>query len=174
MNETLYIPDLVGAVVAKVSTTFSSRPSNPFSVYYEPGYHSDVQQILNFKDGDPSKPGKYPLVWLVVPNKVVDDLVMNQGSTELHLFIIQLTSNTALLSEKKGTTINPYLLPIYDEFKRQMALQTRYFITQGTKPNYQIIHDARADTVNTNLFSDFVDVIEVRWNLKVKNICITD
>lgn len=172
MNETLYIPDLVGAVVQKVDQTFWSRPTNPFHVYYEFGHHEEVLRQLIYKEGNPDKPKKYPLIWLVTPFKEVKKEHGLYAETKLHIVIAYYTSNTYSMAERRDNVFKPILYPVYAELLRQ--LQKSYSFQMQSDPVHtkMDLQYAKVDSDNKNLFNDFVDVIDITdLEIIVKNIC---
>jgi hypothetical protein len=174
MNQTLYIPDLVGAAVAKVSTTFSSRPTNPFNVYYDFGHHEEVLKNLIYKEQDPTKPKKYPLIWLVTPFKEKRGGNTFNSIATLHFVIAHYTEMNYSMPERRDNVFMPILYPVYNELMRQLGKSGSFQMPFIPKHDYMDLQFAKVDTDGTNLFGDYVDVIDVRnFELIVKNICIT-
>jgi hypothetical protein len=171
MSQTLYIPDLVGTVVEKVNAVFSSRPANPFNVYYEFGHHEEVLRQLIYKEQNPSKPKKYPLVWLVTPFEEDRRTVGIYGVATLHFVIAFDTQNTYSMPERRDNVFLPYLYPVYHELINQLML-SKSFATAGQLPHIKTDIQYAKVTEGENLFNDFVDVVDVKnIRVQVKNIC---
>lgn len=176
MIETQYIPDLVASVVAKVDTYFSSRAGDPFPVYFDFGHYTEVTRNLTNKEGNPQKPDKYPLVWLVM------DMEENMGKLgvyadiNMHLILAMDTEATLTMQERRDTRFLPRLYPIYArlllELKQSKSFQASGLI-QHTKIDrpYWGGQDSYGNGTG-NLFNDNIDAIQIK-NLKisVKNIC---
>ena len=176
MIQTQYIPDLVGQVVAKVDTYFSTRTINPFAVSYDFGHYSEVNRNLTLKEGNPDKPLKYPLVWLVMDMEESVGKLGVYAEVNMNLIIAVDTTPTLTMQERRDQKFLPVLYPIYarllEEFKNSKAFQTAAVI-QHTKIDrpYWGIQDAQGNGV-ANLFNDYMDAVQIK-NLKltVKNIC---
>lgn len=171
MNETLYIPDLIGAVVAKVNTALESRPTDPHSVYFDFGHHEEVLKQLIYKEQNPGKPQKYPLIWLVTPFAEERDQLHIYGVATLHFVIAHYTSNTYSMPERRDNVFLPILYPVYHELLKQLKL-SQSFVTVGQLSQIKTdIQYAKVDE-GRNLFNDFVDVVDVKnIKIQVKNIC---
>lgn len=174
MSRTQYIPDLVASVVGKVDQTFSTRATNPFNVYYDFGHHEAVVKNLIYKDGNPDKPAKYPLVWLVTPFKEKRGGIYDLYATcDLHFVIAYYTEANYSMEERRDKVFLPILYPVYAELLRQLA-KSHSFQVAGPEPEHEKmdLQYAKVDSNGTNLFNDFVDVIDLKIsNVQVKNIC---
>ncbi len=173
MNEETYIPDLVGAVVAKVNTTFASRPSNPFNVYFDYGRHSEVMKNLTYKEQNPEKPKKFPIIWLITPFKEKRSLLDGTSVANFHFVIAHDTNMNYSESERKTNVYLPILYPVYNEFLKQFMYATRSFeIDRKQDYDYIDISYAKLEADGTNILGHFVDVIDIQnFTVRVKNIC---
>jgi hypothetical protein len=163
-----YIPDLVGAVVGRVNTILSSRPNNPLSVFYAFGHHAEVVRLLTEKDGNPNKPAKYPLVWLVTPFKEESVPGEYVSVSELRLILANDTVQTYSMEERRDNVFIPILYLILAYLLEELK-NSKDFVTKG-EPAYEKtdLQYARVDSTGTNLLNDFVDVID----LKIRNITV--
>lgn len=171
MIKTQYIPDLVGALVAKVDQTLSTRDTNPFHVYYDFGHHQEVQKNLIEKEGNPSKPAKYPLVWLVTPFKEVS-YQNKYAKCDLHFVIVNDTSQQYTMRERRDLVFLPILYPVLAELLNQVEKSPRFSFVPPMKYEKMDLQYARVDSSGTNLLNDFVDVIDLKLSdILIHNIC---
>lgn len=171
MNQPIYIPDLIGAVVAKVDAVIFSKLN--FHVYYDFGHHQEIMRQLQFKTENPDQPKKYPLVWLVTP------FVEERGGTDnlyararLRFVIAHDTEQTYSMAERRDNVFKPILYPVYFELLRQLG-KSQAFTLAGEPPHRKMdVQIARLDNPDKNLFNDFVDVIDIQnLVIPVNNIC---
>jgi hypothetical protein len=173
MNEETHIPGLVRAVVEKVSTTFSSRPTNPFTVYFDYGRHSEVMKNLQYKEQDPGKPKKFPIIWLITPFKEKRSLLDGSSKANFHFVIAHDTDMNYSEDERTTNVYLPILYPVYNELLKQFMYATRAFeIDRQQDYDYIDISYAKLEPDGTNILGHFVDVIDIQnFTVRVKNIC---
>ena len=155
-----YIPDLIGEVVAKVNTTFSTRPTNPFQVYYDFGHHEEIIRNMKFKDEAPSKPLKYPLIWLVTPFQESIHSMGLYATATLHLVIANDTNNVYSMPERRDKIFLPILYPIWAELMKQLQNSKRFQISGIPEHEKMDLQYAKV-TEGKNLFNEYVDVIDI-------------
>lgn len=173
-SQIIYIPDLIGEVVDRVSAVFEALETNPFEVFFDWGHHEEVQRQLIYKEQNPEKPKKYPLIWLVTPfDEQRGGMAGLYAKAKLHLVLAHDSERTYTMEERRDHVFKPILYPVYAELMRQLwkhrVLQSQYEPAH-TKRDIQY---ARVDKEGKNLFNDFVDVIDItELDIQVKNICL--
>lgn len=164
-----YIPDLVANVVDAVSTAVSQQ--HGFDVYYHFGHHQEVMRILTEKDGDPSRPGKYPLIWLVTPFTERNDRPDKYASADLHFVIANDTQAGYSMEERRDNVFIPILYPVMqhllNQFTKNKSFQVNPLVYEKMDLQY-----ARVDSTGKNLFNDYVDVIDLKiQKVLINKIC---
>jgi hypothetical protein len=165
----MYIPK-IREVVEKTDAEFFKQTG--MHVFFEHGYHSQVTRQLRFKNENPYLPKKYPLIWLVTPIKEKRN-GLGISHAPLHFVLAHDTDNTYSADESRDNVFLPILIPLYEEFIKQMYAAHRLFTADKARDyDYMNIQYAKVDTDNKNLLDDFVDVIDIQnFIVQVKNIC---
>lgn len=174
MSRTLYIPDLVKEIVDKVNTVFATRDTNPFNVYYDFGHHQEVQKNLTIKEESISKPGKYPLVWLVTPFNENHEIGNSKVycTCDLHFVIAFDTEPEYTMQERRDKVFLPILYPVCQELLRRIYRSSSFICQDIPKHTKMDLQYARVNDKGENLFNDFVDVIDLKiQSIQVRSIC---
>src|SRR4051812_47494333 len=104
----IYIPDLIGEVVAKVDEVLYKKYG--FNVNYDWGHDLEIIKNLSAKDKAISKPKKYPLVWFVMNFR---ETMGNPGIytkiTSGKLYIMTSTKIDYSMKERRDNTFLPIL-----------------------------------------------------------------
>lgn len=166
-----YLPDIMKDVVTKVDAVLSNRVPDPFRVYFDHGIYSQVNRSVYENQEN------FPLVWLMMnydEDRGRDFSVYAEVSC--NLVIVVPTDNSYTQKQRDDITIKPRLLPIYEEFIKQVSNSQKF----STPPINQIRHKMTvrpywgggdvngADT--DNLFKKHVDAIKISGlQLKIKH-----
>lgn len=167
-TELLYIPDLVSAAVDKV---IAALPD--LGVSYDWGNYFDIRRNLTEKDGNPTQPGKYPLVWLVTP--ITEYEVTGRGDlqtiADLRFIIANDTEPTYYMHERRDKVFLPILYPVLLELEKQM--QKSQVFRYRDIPQKKDLQLARVDESGKHLLNDAADIIDVTFpRVQIKNkIC---
>jgi hypothetical protein len=161
-----YLPYILKEVVAKVSTTFSTRLTDPFSVFFDYGFTADVSKRIYKKDID--NVDTYPLVWLV-DNWATHrgDAGGNYGEVTFQLVLAMPTDLNYTPDEKSTNIYLKRLIPVYDELVYRISKSSQYFSIQSLdrikhtveKIPYQ--GENIGGTNSKNLFGNFIDVLHI-------------
>lgn len=171
-----YLPDIFEGIVARVNTIFSTRPTDPFTVYYDKGIYTQVAKNI-YKLANAT----FPLVWLVMNfvENFGDDLEIAY-STTAHLIIAMPTDEKFTQEQRDEQKFKPRLIPIYDTLIDEIWKDENL---QFEGPKESVKHKRSLNpywgggptngTDNKNLFDNYIDAIQViGLELKIKNICI--
>lgn len=182
MIGTQVIPDIFAEVVARVNAATSTRATDPFTTYFDFGSYNEVRKKLVFKDQSVTmKDTKYPLVWLVQPfSEKLRPQLSVYASIQPRIFIIDQTDPNATTQERYGANgrFTLRLYPIFDELLKQISLTPAFYQIpiakmQFTKTDYPY-WGLDGEEADTNLFTDFVDAIELKnfaLNVNTKKLC---
>lgn len=165
-----YFPDIVRQIAQRVSNRFSSRPTDPFEVFFEHGIQSQVTQALV------ADPSRFPLIWLIMnfeEDRGRDKTVF--ADINFNILILMPTKPDYTQIERDNAVFKPMLLPIYDalieEFAEDINLAGDVLRHKRILRPYWGGGDAQ--NANTeNLFKQFVDAIGIyNLNLKLRTQC---
>lgn len=168
------IPELFRAVAAKVNTTFSTRSTDPFPVYFDYGRYLEITRRLTQKTmGVESKSERFPLIWLVIPFEERNGQTEEYTDlTNLQIIIATLTKPDSTTPDRIADNFIPRLYPIYFELLNQVK-ESGYFSDIGYGIEHRKIDQPYWDGKDgvsgggANMFDDFIDAIQL------KNISLT-
>lgn len=168
----VYIVDLIGDVVAKVSTQLLSTlqviDPNIQAVQYDYGHPLEIVETLRQKDEvEEFHKEKYPLIALFQDfeeDRTKDPDIY--AGTRLNIIIANHTSVEYKSKDRYTYNFKPILYPIYLEFLKQLG-DSGYFQIVGTKvPHTKIdrVYWGRQGLYNNsgNVFNDYLDCIEIK------------
>lgn len=151
----IWIPDLFKEVVSNVSIALG-KP-----VYFDYGRHPEVQRNLLKKDKQPSlKDKKFPLVWLVMD--FLEDYQASSRVAELpnlSIWILERTKPDYKMDERRDNTFVPTLYPIYEELLKQFSKSASFMMP--SKIPHNKTDRAYWGGDNKNMFSDYIDAVEI-------------
>lgn len=164
-----YIPDLVADVVARTSEAVLSAQG--FEVYYDFGNHFDVVKNLTEKDGNPQRPGKFPLVWLVTPFVERHARQDMYAEVDLRLIIANDTDANYYMFERRDKVFLPVLYPVLAELLKQFTKSAAFQVAPLVyeKTDLQL---ARVDSTGKLIFNDYADIIDLTlFKVLIKQHC---
>ena len=176
------IPDIFAEVVARVNAVTSAKAIDPFDVYFDFGSYSEVQKKLIIKDNSITmKDLKYPLIWLVQPfSEKMHPTLGCYASIAPNILILDQTKPDATTQERYSETgrFTLRLYPILEELLKQLSktpalYQIPLAKIQFVKTDYPY-WGSDGEAMNYNLFTDFIDAIELKdlkLNVNNKKIC---
>ncbi len=154
----IYIPDIIGAVVAAM----------PTPTYYMYGHRQEIANRLTMKDKDSVyKYQKYPLVALRLPvtEKTNDDI----HEFELNIAILAFTDKSYIADKRYEMVFKPVLYPLYREFLDALAVHPGMMLTgipEHDKVDRLFWGVSENEGNSKYLFNDPLDAIEL-INLKL-------
>jgi hypothetical protein len=172
--ETIDIPGLFKACAKEVNTTFSTRKSAAFNVYFQHGHYDAVNKVLiqkgesiNFKNT------KFPLIWMITPFQRKDDPARDyfcelSGLDFLVLMAIQKEGES--IEDQVEKYFKPYLWPIVEEFKEQIVASGFFNVLSvaGIQSDYdKDWHYQSGLSGKNNLFNDCIVAAQIK-NLRLR------
>lgn len=165
---TINIPALFGAVAAKVNTVFSTRLSDPFTVYYDFGRYLEITNRLVEKGkAIVGKNQRYPLIWLVIPfREIYGDSNGYCDLTDVQIIIAMPTEPTSTTPDRIAENYVPRLYPIYEELLKQIRI-SGFFSEIADEIQHIKIDQPYWDGKENgnsaaNMFNDFIDAIQLK------------
>lgn len=163
-----YLPDILEAMVARINTAFSTRPTDPFTVAYGKGNYSQVSNDL-FKTETKSN-----IIWFIMPyQQKRGTTTLYYGDASFSVVIASATEPHITQQQREDLIFKPRLFPMYDllmqEIEREGWLSP---YKSGTPEHTMVIRpywgggDANGQAVD-NLFKMKADAISV-VDIKVK------
>lgn len=156
---TAYLPDIMKGVVDRVNTFFSTRLTDPFSVYYDRGVVGQVKRSVYNADAN------FPLIWFVMPyRESFEDGIVSEATFQL--IIAMPTDNTYTQQQREDISFIPRLMPIYHETMTQIDKEKWFPFTGGGIVHtreilpYWGMGDVEGPD-QANLFDKFVDAISI-------------
>lgn len=169
---TQFIPDvflsLMPSIIDKVG----------FDVFFEFGHYKEIVKNQTIKSGNPDKPHRYPLLWLVM------DFEEQHGKyngiyaeSDFQIIIAMDTTVNRTMKERRDEVFLPILYPIYDALI-ETILDTPKIVTLGndlkhskTDRPYWGGQDNYGNG-ESNLFNDHIDAVQLKIpQLKIKDTC---
>jgi hypothetical protein len=127
--------DIVSKVSANMLTYLQSIDANYSGVRYDYGHPSDiVGRIAQYSNTPEFRFKKYPLIGLFLdfPEKRGEDYTtMIKTSARLDMFICCGTNKTHTPQQRTDATFIPILIPIYEEFLKQLRLNKNIVTPNG-------------------------------------------
>lgn len=170
MSEQLNIPGLFKQIVDKVNTTFSTRLTSPFNVYFYYGVHDVVKKQLQTLDESIfMKDLKFPMIWLVTP--IAENCPAGAeyacDLTDVMVLICMKSDSTSSNDARNTSIFETYIRPIYEELKKQMDNSYFFTITSSNSIPHEVrewpYHSGtEAASGKMNLFDDFIDCLQIR------------
>lgn len=113
---------------------------------------------------------KFPLVWLVEPFTVTNDLPTMYGKvSELRMFIMTDSEKNYKTEERREINYRPTLWPIKYALKEEMG-QRKEFFGYAPKQSFQETDYYYWGENQQNVLNDVVDTIELKFfNIKIQN-----
>jgi len=140
MKEPVRIGQLIGQVVQKTSDAllFDLIDEDPMitGIHYLYGHYNDIKERL-LQKGKTDKPNRYPLICLFEDFRVVNRTLGLFGTVELRLIILHFSRKDVTREQRETNVFEPILVPIYDEFMRQLKL-SGFFMQYGPFPHNRI------------------------------------
>lgn len=173
-----YLPYIIKDVVTQVNEVFSTRVSDPFSVFFDHGLQADVtKNIYKKSNSGIDVEGLYPLLWLLTNtiSIVRDSNKPYYGMATFDVVIAMPTDAKYTQEQRDENVFIPRLVPIYDEFLNQLSKFTNAF-KFDTKNIKNRLHyrpywggsEAGADT--KNLLGNYIDALLITGiELEMKN-----
>ena len=172
MSQPVNIPSLFEACAAKVNTTYSTRATDPFSVFFDYGHYDAVNKNLVNKDGSITMKDKYPLIWLVTPfeqrHAVSQDYYCELSG--LDILVLTSTDPDSSLADKVAGNFEPRLWPIVRELFKQIADSGLFQVLSEDAITYDYMKDwfyQSGLNGKNNLFNDTIDAVQIR-NLRLR------
>lgn len=160
--------EVVQKVEGQVLEKLKVVDANIETVHYEHGHYTEIHETLRqFEESPAHYNKKYPLIALIedIPAKVDNGIKEYRYS----VIICYSSRNDAKSKDRYAEVINPILNPIYEALIRNM-LDSGYFMGYDI-PHEKIIRPYMGSPGkmgnNANIFSDFLDAIELR-NVRCK------
>lgn len=188
MSKLPSISDGLEAVVAKTKTAIVANTSINFGLDENQQaivkdlffMHGNVKEITNvlksMSDGSETKDKKYPLIALFrdVKEELEEQRFGFGSSFNAHLGIFNVTNPKLRAEDRKVTSFDNILIPIFEEFIRQLSHSVAF--GQPRVNDMKIIkwdcYLYGSSLNDKNIFGDYVDAIDIeRISLKLKNIC---
>jgi hypothetical protein len=172
-----YLPYIIKSVVAKVNTTFSTRLTDPFNVFFDYGLYVDVAKNIYKKENAGIQDASiYPLIWLVEDWDIRrGEAGGNYGEATFDLILAMPTSNEYTADQRTENVFLPRLLPIYDELVYQLSRSKDFSVMSPLKINHTVKkrsywggNEGGQDA--KNLFKNFIDALYIpSMTLTLKN-----
>jgi len=169
---TQFIPDvfegLMPAIIAKVG----------FPVYFDFGHYREIVRNQTMKQANPTKPDRYPLLWLVMDIKEEHGKYAGiYADSPFEIIIAMDTTVDRTMQQRRDEVFIPILYPIYAALI-QAILDTPKIVTLGTD-----LRHTKTDRPywggqdgygngEMNLFNDYIDALQIKLpELKIKDTC---
>jgi hypothetical protein len=163
MEGGVYIPDEVGAAVAKADAVIFSKLGK--HIFYQFGHPLEIVANLQAMTTVTTQNQKYPLVALFTDILVDKNKDGFYGDARFTILIATLTKREYKAPERKEVNFKPLLQPIKTEVLKQLG-RVRQFTTPGEIKYKEIEHyfwgSAGLYGSNKNIFNDLIDAIELR------------
>lgn len=167
MKEPIRIVDLIGQVVAKTSAKVLAQlqavDATITAVHYEYGHYNDVRERL-IQKGKVNPDQKYPLIVLFEDFRLVNRVPGLTGIADLKIIILHTSKKDLTRQQRESQVFLPVLVPIYDEFLRQLRY-SGFFMQYGPFRHNRIDRPHWGDPgIYGNkgyLFDDILDGIEI-------------
>jgi hypothetical protein len=178
------VVDLIGDIVAKTSNRIKQSSTNEIlqekGVFYQFGHIKEINNILvSFDKTTEYKKQKYPAILLLqdfIEKTVTKAPYVRQANLQL-LIVAGSTSNNRT-SQRYEKVFMPVLYPIYETFMKVLRNESRLYWEYGDIPHIKIDRPnisgftIRQQGETKNLFSDFLDAIEINnLNINIKKLC---
>ncbi|PKN16511.1 MAG: hypothetical protein CVU66_00745 [Deltaproteobacteria bacterium HGW-Deltaproteobacteria-23] len=173
--------DLFRTIVERTSAKVQhDYAATGLKCFYQHGHPLEIVESLQEMTLNPkSSETKYPLIALFQDFTEKKGLNNSDGELKLNLIIANLTSPQLKAPDRYAQNFKPILIPIYDEFLKQIA-KSRYFREDNP---IKLLH-TKIDRLywgrsglfgnQKNLFNDYIDCIEIvdlQLNLKQNTFC---
>lgn len=161
-----YLPDIIKLAVARVSSVFSTREDDAFSVYYGKGLYEQVGKDRFLTDEG------FVLVWLVMPF-AEDGPIDNSYFADANCKVLIAVNTNANYTQQQREDINfhPRLIPVYKQFIYELKNEPKLLNADIITHTRRLLPYWGGGDVNgggqTNLWKNYVDAIEIN-NLKLK------
>ena len=168
-----YLPDIIQNIVSRVDAVFSSRPTDPFNVFFDKGNYAqawkDVHQFA----------GSNPLVWLAMPYSSQRGRTPNYyAETTFTLWVVMPTENTFTQQQRDDNTIKPRLLPVYDVLLQEIEREGWFAFSKSFTPEHTMVvlpywgmgmpNGTDADNFFGSKY-DAIKLIDIRCNVNLEN-----
>lgn len=160
-----YIPDIAEEITATAEAKLQEGVA--LSLFFDHGSHEDVLLMLQEKEGNPIKPKKYPLVWMVTPFKELSEKMV-YATSDWHFVVAYYTDQNYSMQERRDKVYKPILYPVCQALLnaiKDSPKLVRKFTLDYEKMDLQF---GKVDMKGGRLLNDFVDVVD----LKIKNVQI--
>lgn len=163
------------AIIADDSLDWGTLPKK---VYFMHGHEKEIVSILQSMTNAPApiKNEKYPLIILFedIREKHRQSLNGITTSFKCRIVICTLTQPTLRADQRLEQNFKPVLLPIFDEFIRQLSLSVPF--NRPTIKDMDITKWNRyywgSQPVDKNILNDYIDAVEIESiSLNLKTIC---
>lgn len=158
-----YIPEIIKGIVDKTRAKLGT------DLFFDKGHYTEVSRNLIQLEGNPNKPKKYPLVWLVMDMK--ENIAPRLGvyaDVDVHIIIANDTDATYTMDQRVNNVFLPVLYPIYQELLNQiMDCPFLFNSLPGAMPHekYDRYYWGGQDSQGNgqaNLFNDCIDAIQIK------------
>lgn len=167
MKPPVRIVDIIGEVVAsteaKLLTALQAVDSKITGINYLYGHYNDVRERLG-QYGKTEKNSRYPLIVLFEDFRIVNRVLGLTGIADVKIIILHTSSKDFTREQRESLVFKPILVPIYDEFLKQLKL-SGHFMQYGPFRHNRIDRPHWGDPVlygnNGYLLNDILDGIEL-------------
>lgn len=169
---TQFIPDVFSGLMPTIIDKVG------FDVFFEFGHYREIVRNQTMKSGNPNKPQRYPLLWLVMDFEEHHgkySAVYAEG--DFQIIIAMDTTADRTMQQRRDEVFLPILYPIYEALV-QVILDTPKIVTIGTDLKHTKTdrpywggQDGYGNG-EVNLFNDHIDAIQIKLpQLKIKDSC---
>lgn len=145
------------------------------AINFEAGNEVQVTRQQTLKEqGTASKYLKYPLVWLVTPFTVDHNGAGQQEAQDIKIIIAERTETELTTLQRETQIFKPVLIPIYEKLLQLISTSGKFGVLgpASIKHKHTFFHYWGKNN-EANIFSDFVDVIEIKnLNLIINENCL--
>jgi len=163
MNKELVevIAEIVATTATEILPILQEADGNIQTLHYEHGHYAEIHQTLkDFSESPTLYTQKYPLVAVI--EDIMGRAVKDDTEYRFTIIIAHSTKDDIKSQKRYDDVIKPILRVIYEALKRNI-MDSGYFYGYTLKHD-PIIHPyyGSQDRKDANVFSDFLDCIEMR------------
>ena len=174
--EPLYLTDVFGQLVSRVSASLAFCNPKIKQVYYIYGNPLEVADVLA-NDKENKQYDKYPLVILFTDITNTRGAVGYDSTVPVRIAIVNNTEHNYRAPKRMDVNFKPVLYPIYRELLNQIdslvigkqykVFDTGYGVQDIQHEQTDRLYWGAAADDNKNPFNDRLDAIELKMNLKI-------